>query len=39
MRAIVGFFAGIAIGCQALALDLGGLSNADAGRGLKDALT
>jgi nitrous oxidase accessory protein NosD len=39
MRAIAGFLAGIVIACQALALDLGSLSNADAARGLKDALT
>jgi hypothetical protein len=39
MRAITGFLAGMAISIQALALDLGSLSNADAVSGLKDALT
>jgi hypothetical protein len=38
MRAITGFLAGIFISTQALALDLGSLSNADAVGGLKDAL-
>jgi hypothetical protein len=39
MRVISGFLAGMFIGTQALALDLGSLSNADAVGGLKDALT
>jgi len=39
MRAITGFLAGMVISTQALALDLGSLSNADAVSGLKDALT
>jgi len=39
MRAVTGFLAGIVISTQALALDLGSLSNADAVSGLKDALT
>ena len=39
MRAITGFLVGMFIGAQALALDLGSLSNADAVGGLKDALT
>jgi len=39
MRAIAGLIAGIAICTQALALDFGSLSNADAGSGLKDALS
>lgn len=39
MRVFTGFFAGLFISTQALALDLGSLSNADAVSGLKDALT
>jgi len=39
MRAVTSVLVGIAISAQALALDLGSLSNADAVRGLKDALT
>jgi hypothetical protein len=39
MRVLAGFFVGIAISTQALALDLGSLSNTDAVSGLKDALT
>jgi hypothetical protein len=39
MRAVTGFLAGMVISTQALALDLGSLSNADAVSGLKDALT
>jgi len=39
MRVIGGFLVGIVISTQALALDLGNLSNADAVRGLKDALS
>lgn len=39
MRVITGFLAGMVIISQALALDLGSLSNADAVSGLKDALT
>ncbi|MEI8030057.1 MAG: DUF4197 domain-containing protein [Comamonadaceae bacterium] len=39
MRVIAALVAGLVISAQALALDLGSLSNADAGRGLKDALT
>ena len=39
MRTITAIFAGMVISCQALALDLGSLSNADAVSGLKDALT
>ena len=39
MRVIIGFLAGLLISAQALALDLGSLSNADAVSGLKDALT
>jgi hypothetical protein len=39
MRVIAGLVALMVIALQALALDLGSLSNADAGRGLKDALT
>jgi len=39
MRIIAGLFVGMFISSNALALDLGSLSNADAVRGLKDALT
>lgn len=39
MRIISGFLVGMFISTQALALDLGSLSNADAVSGLKDALT
>jgi hypothetical protein len=39
MRVIAAFLVGIIISAQALALDLGSLSNADAVSGLKDALT
>jgi len=39
MRMVRGLLVGIAISTQALALDLGTLSNADAVSGLKDALT
>ena len=39
MRVISGFLVGMFIGTQALALDLGSLSNTDAVSGLKDALT
>jgi hypothetical protein len=39
MRIIAGSFVGMVISFQALALDLGSLSNADAVSGLKDALT
>ncbi len=39
MRVISGFLFGIVLSVQALALDLGSLSNADAVGGLKDALT
>jgi hypothetical protein len=39
MRVIAALVAGLVISTQALALDLGSLSNADAGSGLKDALT
>jgi hypothetical protein len=39
MRVIIGLFAAMVISTQALALDLGSLSNADAVGGLKDALT
>lgn len=39
MRVIAGYLIGIFISTQALALDLGSLSNADAVGGLKDALT
>jgi hypothetical protein len=39
MRVIAGFVFGICVSTQALALDLGSLSNADAVSGLKDALT
>ena len=39
MRVIFGFLVGMFIGTQALALDLGSLSNSDAVSGLKDALT
>lgn len=39
VRIIAGLFVGMVIGSQALALDLGSLSNADAVSGLKDALT
>ena len=39
MRVIAAFLVGICISAQALALDLGSLSNADAVSGLKDALT
>jgi Protein of unknown function (DUF4197) len=39
MRAISGFLIGIVLSAQALAFDLGSLSNADAVGGLKDALT
>lgn len=39
MRALAATLAGMVISIQALALDLGSLSNADAVRGLKDALT
>lgn len=38
MRIITGFLAGMVISAQALAVDLGSLSNADAVGGLKDAL-
>lgn len=38
-RALASFIAGITIGCQALALDLSSVSNADAVSGLKGALT
>lgn len=38
MRAIAGFLVGMVIGIQALAVDLGRLSNADAVGGLRDAL-
>ena len=38
MRVIAGYLFGIVISTQAFALDLGSLSNADAVRGLKDAL-
>lgn len=38
MRVITGLLAGMVISTQALALDLGSLSNADAVSGLKDAL-
>lgn len=39
MQILSGFLAGLVISTQALALDLGSLSNADAVGGLKDALT
>lgn len=39
MRMIAGFFVGMVINSQVLALDFGSLSNADAVSGLKDALT
>jgi len=39
MRVLAGLFVGMAVGTQALALDLGSLSNTDAASGLKDALT
>ena len=39
MRVLAGFLAGMLISTQALALDLGSLSNAEAVKGLKDALT
>jgi hypothetical protein len=39
MRVISGFVAAFVLSAQALALDLGSLSNADAVSGLKDALT
>ena len=39
MRILAVLFVGMAIGTQALALDLGSLSNTDAASGLKDALT
>jgi hypothetical protein len=39
MRVIAAFLIGILFSIHALALDLGSLSNADAGSGLKDALT
>ena len=39
MRVIAGCVLGMVVSAQALALDLGSLSNADAVRGLKDALT
>ncbi len=39
MRVIAGLITWLVISFQALALDLGSLSNADAGSGLKDALT
>ncbi|MEI7763502.1 MAG: DUF4197 domain-containing protein [Comamonadaceae bacterium] len=39
MRVLAGLLAGLLVSLQALALDLGSLSNADAGSGLKDALT
>ncbi len=39
MRVIAGFLAGMLMSTQALALDLASLSNADAVKGLKDALT
>ncbi len=39
MQILAGFLAGLVISTQAMALDLGSLSNADAVGGLKDALT
>ncbi len=39
MQILAGFLAALVISAQALALDLGSLSNADAVSGLKDALT
>ena len=39
MRLIAALVAGLVISAQAFALDLGSLSNVDAGSGLKDALT
>jgi hypothetical protein len=39
MRVIAAFLVGMVIGAEALALDLGSLSNTDAVSGLKDALT
>jgi hypothetical protein len=39
MHVLAAFVAGIVVSAQALALDLGSLSNADAVSGLKDALT
>jgi len=39
VRILAVLFVGMAIGTQALALDLGSLSNTDAASGLKDALT